>query len=348
MFKGSGMLRRAARWIPFAAVEPFVRPTALFFHGVAPRIEDARIEINHHSLEAFRTIALELKRRFQVLPLHAIDDVLKRPERHARTVFLMSDDGYANTLGIAADLLDELNLPWTLFVSTEHIDTDALNPLILARLFFYYAPDGSYTIPHLDSPIDLKSARLRASRAAPILSALKNLDAEQARESIAAMRNAFPNGRLAELRARFFSERYLSWDEVAVLHRRGVEIGAHAHWHWPMNQAQPPDKLREQASVPRRAIIARLGRCSYFSYPFGNVGDVCPAAWRAVRDAGYSHAFTTLSGTLGAGLNPWLLPRYGLRAKEPHLRSLLPLLRLGDARVARFSAANVNGIPAPP
>src|SRR5438552_7721869 len=134
MGKGSNILRRVAPWIPAAALRSFGRPVALFFHGVAGKICDPRIEINHHTMQAFCRIAAQLKRDFQVLPLAALNDVLKNPERHPRTVFLMSDDGYANTLN-AADVLEELRLPWTLFASTEHIETGELNPLILARLF---------------------------------------------------------------------------------------------------------------------------------------------------------------------------------------------------------------------
>jgi peptidoglycan/xylan/chitin deacetylase (PgdA/CDA1 family) len=104
-----------------------------------------------------------------------------------------------------------------------------------------------------------------------------------------------------------------------------------------MNVQQSDEEILLQATLPRQAIAARIGRCKYFSYPFGNDGDVSASARRAVRDAGYSHSFTTLSGTLRAGSDPWLLPRYALRAEEPNLAALIPLLRLGDARVAEIS-----------
>src|SRR5690348_1665854 len=115
MIKGSTVLRHAARYLPSRPLRPFGRPVAVFFHGVTERIHDPRIEINHHTTAAFRRIAARLKRDFQVLPPAALDDVLKDPDRHPRAVFLMSDDGYANTL-LAADILEELRLPWSLFV----------------------------------------------------------------------------------------------------------------------------------------------------------------------------------------------------------------------------------------
>ena len=109
---------------------------------------DPRIQTNHHETAAFRRIARALKENFDVLPLAALDDVLKNPERHSSAVFLMSDDGYANTLNVAAHILEEFELPWTLFLSTHHIDTREPNPVFLARLFFHFAPAGHYRIPH--------------------------------------------------------------------------------------------------------------------------------------------------------------------------------------------------------
>jgi peptidoglycan/xylan/chitin deacetylase (PgdA/CDA1 family) len=168
------------------------------------------------------------------------------------------------------------------------------------------------------------------------MDALKKLPAAKARETVKAMKDAFPTGRLDNLRLRFASERYLTWNEVEALHKRNVEIGAHADWHWPLNEFQTESYLHAQAQQARRAIASRLGGCRYFAYPFGNLGDVAPMAVQAVRDAGYDYAFTTLSGTLSGGLNPWCLPRYALRLEEPNLQSVLPMLRLADKRVARF------------
>ncbi|MGH6888048.1 MAG: polysaccharide deacetylase family protein [Rhizomicrobium sp.] len=334
---GSDALRRVARWVPGAALRPFGRPVAVFFHGVAEKISDPRIEFNHHSRETFRAIATRLKQRFDVLPLAALDDVLARPERHTRAVFLMADDGYANTLEVAAGILEELRLPWTLFVSTRHIETGEWNPLILARLFLYHAPNGRYEIPHLPQPLVLAAAATRAAVVPRTLESLKRLPAGPAREALAAMCDAFPEGRLDELRRRFSSERFLTWSEVETLHRRGVAIGAHADWHWPMNGWQDEHWVRDQAFRARERIMARIGVCSAFAYPFGNVGDIAPRAWQAVRDAGYGHAFTTLSGTLRTDLNRWLLPRYALRPEEPAIDALLPMLRLADPRVARLT-----------
>ncbi len=326
--------RGLGRLIPADAVRPLGRPAAVFFHGVEDTTCDPRLQTNHHETDAFLQITQDLKANFDVLPLDALDDVLKAPDRHPRALFLMSDDGYANTLSVAADLLADLKLPWTLFVSTHHIDSGARNPIFLARLFVFLAPAGRYDIPHLPQPLVLVDDRDAVAEA--VVRQLRALDMGRAQAAVDAMTAQLDSAVLREALARFSSEAFLNWDEVRELDRRGVTIGAHAHRHWPMNASQSPAQLREQAAVPKARIEAEVGACRHFAYPFGNIGDISPDAWRVVRDVGYSHAFTTLSGTLDAGGNRFLLPRYGLAPRAPHLTTLISLLRAGNPRLGRF------------
>lgn len=326
--------RDLSRFIPADAVRPFGRPAAVFFHGVEQVTLDPRLQENHHETAAFVEIARNLKANFDVLSLTALDDVLKNPDRHPRAVFLMSDDGYANTLTVAADILEDLRLPWTLFVSTHHIDTGERNPIFLARLFAHEAPAGTYTIPHLP-PLVLTTTN-RTAMAELIVWQLRALDMNQAQGAVDTMMSRLDPVHLAALLAKFTSESFLCWDQVRELKRRGVEIGAHAHRHWPMNEHQSEASLKEQASRSRERLLAELGVARAFAYPFGNKGDISRGAWQAVRDAGFDCAFSTMSGTLDAQANRYLLPRYGIEPRAPHLTSLISLLRAGNPRVTRW------------
>ncbi len=326
--------RGLGRFIPAEAVRPLGRPAAVFFHGVEHGTIDPRLQENHHETADFIAIARRLKADFDVLPLPALADVLKNPDRHPHALFLMSDDGYANTLTVAADILEELRLPWTLFASTHHIDTGARNPIFLARLFAFEAPAGSYAIPHLPQPLVLGLER--EAVAERTVWQLRALDMTSAQQAVDTMMAAFNPAVLEGLLAKFSSERFLTWEQVRALKRRGVEIGAHAHRHWPMNEFQSPSMLREQTAHARARIAAEVGPCRYFSYPFGNKGDISRTAWQSVRDAGYDYAFTTLAGSLDARTNPFLLPRFGIEAKAAHLTALISMLRAGNSRVARW------------
>lgn len=327
--------RKFGAWIPPGLVRPLGRATAVFFHGVELTTVDPRVQVNHHEAPVFREIAETLKANFDVLPLSELDDALAHPARHRHSVFLMSDDGYTNTLNVAAPILEELGLPWTLFVSSHHIDTRERNPAFIIRLFFHYMPAGAYTIPHLP-PLELGKADGREAFTVAGMTALKALDMDRAKEAVAAMTAALAEAGLAAQIERFTSESFLTWDQVRELKARGVEIGAHADWHWPMNAAQTSEQLRHQAAYPRARIEAEIGSCRAFAYPFGNTPDICANAQRAVRDAGYEYGFTTVSGTLDAGHNRFLLPRYGVGPMETHVASLIPLVVAGNPRLERW------------
>jgi len=324
--------RRAARWIPPGLARNIAGPAAVFFHGVELPSSAPGLENIHHRADIFFEIAQSLKRHFDVLPLSAMAEARKNPSRHRHALFITFDDGYANNLHVAADILGGLALPWTLFVSTHHIESGERNPAFLARLFFRYAPDGDYTIPHFGRII-LGTREQRELQVDTSLNALKFFNAARAKQSLDAMLESFSPERLEQLLEQFPSEKFLTWAELASLARRGVEIGAHAHSHWPMHAGQPREYLTEQARLPRQLIESHVGPCRFFAYPFGNQADVSSEAWRAVRDAGYDFAFTTVSGTLTASANPWLMPRYGVGMEETKLASMIGLLRANNARL---------------
>jgi peptidoglycan/xylan/chitin deacetylase (PgdA/CDA1 family) len=324
----------SARWIPSRALRPFGRPVALGFHGVARRIENTHLEVNHHTVDDFAAVTKILQAEFDVLPLEALTEVLQHPDQNPRAVFLMSDDGYRNTLTEAADILDGCKLPWSLFVSTHHVETGEPNLLFLARLFFFFAPAGCYAIPHFPADIELGAERSASALAA--IEILKRLEVAKARQSVSAMTSVFRESELRSLIERFPSERFLNWSEIGALASRGVAIGAHAHWHWPMNAAQSPEHVQDQARTARNLVIRHVGKCGHFAYPFGNVDDVSATACQAVRDAGYDYAFTTISASLDGSANPWLLPRYMLKPREQLVPALLPMLRAGNSRLAQW------------
>jgi peptidoglycan/xylan/chitin deacetylase (PgdA/CDA1 family) len=326
-----GVLRNAVGWLPARMMRSFGRPVALFFHGVERRVDDPRVQSNHHDEIAFIEIAKFLKVSFDVLPFDRIADVLRRPEANRGAVFLTCDDGYANNFR-AAEILQSYGLPWTLFVSTRHIDTAERSPIFVARLFFLFAPEGRHEIPHVGA-IELRSSE-RETIADHYASQLKALDAPRANEAVAAMQRALPD--LSGLLERFRSDAFLTWAQVRELKQRGVEIGAHAHLHWALHEKQSADYLREQAVLSKARIEAEIGPCRAFAYPFGNTGDISRDAWHAVRDAGFEYGFTTLSGSLDASINPHLMPRYGLRLREPRLPSVIPSMRLGNGRLTAW------------
>ncbi len=91
----------------------------------------------------------------------------------------MSDDGYANNLSVAHDVLRDLNLPWTLFVSTRHIIPPS-EIRHFSRGCLSFAPSAKYDIANLDAHLTLSDSEDRARTADRWVGALTALDAERA------------------------------------------------------------------------------------------------------------------------------------------------------------------------
>jgi peptidoglycan/xylan/chitin deacetylase (PgdA/CDA1 family) len=199
-----------------------------------------------------------------------------------------------------------------------------------------YAGSGTYSLPNFNFHVTLGLARQRERMMARGVAELKGLDAARADECLAAMKAALGPTELARHIAKVPSKRFMSWDQVRHLQNRGAEIGSHASVHWSMHANQSEAYLREQAEGSKAQIEAEVGTCNYFAYPFGRRTDCSTKAWQAVRDAGYSHAFTAIPGTLEASRNSWLLPRYGIGIHETATETMVPMLRANNWQFRRW------------
>jgi peptidoglycan/xylan/chitin deacetylase (PgdA/CDA1 family) len=87
---------------------------------------------------------------------------------------------------------------------------------------------------------------------------------------------------------------FVSWRDLRVLTRNGMDIGSHTVWHTHLAQVGPAAQ-RFEVTHSARTLARGLGHPIYwFSYPFGSVD---PSATAAVRAAGYLLAYTTQTGT---------------------------------------------------
>jgi len=104
-------------------------------------------------------------------------------------------------------------------------------------------------------------------------------------------------------------ERRLGWDELARVAAAGVTIGSHSWTHRSLAVLRYDDR-REELTRSRTVLEERLGRAvTSFAYPFGTVSDFNPTIARAVRDAGYTCAFTSCHGIVRPDADRFTLPR---------------------------------------
>lgn len=84
----------------------------------------------------------------------------------------------------------------------------------------------------------------------------------------------------------------MSWQELRECSASGAHVGCHAATHVPLDEVPAETMCAEITSATRRFEEEGL-RPTTFAYPFGRYDDAVKAA---VRDAGYSAAFTVMKG----------------------------------------------------
>ena len=92
-----------------------------------------------------------------------------------------------------------------------------------------------------------------------------------------------------------------------------IEVGAHTNSH-PVLSQLPLDTQREEISGSKRLLEDILDQpITSFAYPYGGGGDYTAETVGAVREAGFESAFSTAPGLVGKHSEPFRLPRYGVR-----------------------------------
>jgi peptidoglycan/xylan/chitin deacetylase (PgdA/CDA1 family) len=114
---------RAQEWLQRRAGRQFM--TILLFHRVTDQIPEDGLTV---STARFRAVCAMLRRRFRVVPLAEVFDVMRsgRP-MPPRTVAVTFDDCYRDNL-FAARVLTKYGLPASFFVPTAFVGTDHVFP----------------------------------------------------------------------------------------------------------------------------------------------------------------------------------------------------------------------------
>jgi len=107
----------------------------------------------------------------------------------------------------------------------------------------------------------------------------------------------------------------VGWDELAELEAGGVRIESHGIGHRPLSELEPAEATREIA-LSKLRLEERLGReVEAFAFVKGSLADYRPEHASLVAQAGYSLAFTSVSGANGPASDRFRLRRYNI---EPY------------------------------
>jgi peptidoglycan/xylan/chitin deacetylase (PgdA/CDA1 family) len=148
---------------------------------------------------------------------------------------------------------------------------------------------------------------------------------------------------------RMDDKKYMSWSDIANLHKAGFEIGSHTVNHFSLG-AIPPALVRSELSASRERIQQVLGIApAGIAYPYGTIRDFNDVVALAAESAGYSYGVTAVHGLNHPGMNPFLLRRTTIGAGDGPttfkmiLEGHLDLWRFVDRYAYRLQRADVRG-----
>lgn len=289
----------------------------IMYHGLTDK--DGSYFENYHGkhlhIAKFEEHLSFLQQHYKIIPLEQY--LRQRTNKTASGgpfVVLSFDDGYESNYTLGFPVLKKMNVPASIFLATDFIDR---------RSFFWanrieYAllntkeKDLNVRIQDRTYAYDLSETPKRQQAVDSIKPVLKTLLGDKDRihctEQIEQQLNAalsFDNDIPA-------IHRPMSWDQIREMNASGlVTFGSHTCSHAILGECSEKD-IAEEISVSKQRIEEELKTpCHLFCYPYGGEGTFNAATAEALRQAGYSCALTTLTGTNNRTSDPYLLKRLG-------------------------------------
>jgi peptidoglycan/xylan/chitin deacetylase (PgdA/CDA1 family) len=229
----------------------------------------------------------------------------------ARAVAVTFDDGFSDTFELAFPLLQRHGIPATVFVSTEHVESDEPYWFELAAHLMLRVP--ARAIAFEECPAGLPAADDSAARRAAIVHVhqlLKRCPEPRRRRLLDEWRRRFAG----HLEARALELcRPISRAQILQMAAAGIQFGSHTVSH--PNLALAPDDLIDAELRQSREYLARLlGRpIRSLAYPFGTPDSYDERVKSAARASGYELAVSFRQGVNWTGtLDALELRRVGI------------------------------------
>ena len=211
---------------------------------------------------------------------------------------LSFDDGYQNIDTDILPYLEQRGIPFSVFVSTYHVESGQRFPTFIAR----YAHSVGKDLSRIFDGASISSAE----DAETLLKFSPVSEHEERLRQIYATLNE------SDIRAsmRFKNEQPLDLTSLKRISRmRGAHVGSHMHHHWIFHSSQMSSQMRAdlQTSLNRLKWDWMVSEDPAFCYPNGNYDQT---SLSLLRESGIKVAFTSQSGFVDKSAHPLLLPRF--------------------------------------
>jgi peptidoglycan/xylan/chitin deacetylase (PgdA/CDA1 family) len=289
----------------------------IFFHGVLPE-EEARPFNSSGKFASPEKLGDYLKRisgTFKIVPLEEIIERGVKGGGLKNAMALTFDDGYANNYTYALPLLEALDMPFTVFVTTGFTDTDHVS--WNDRLeFAVHTSEGKLLNARLmNEDFMLATAAEREAAIGRLKTLLKKKRLARIEHDVKRIFHAL---RADAGDPRLKHVGYLTSDQIKEMSGRDVTFGAHTVTH-PILSRETPERVREEITESKAALEKITGKPVFaFAYPNGRREDYNEMVIDEVRKAGLSTAMTSVYGLVRPGDSPFEIRRIVFDNRWPY------------------------------
>jgi peptidoglycan/xylan/chitin deacetylase (PgdA/CDA1 family) len=303
--KGLGRLKKY-----YQKINDYTNPKAviLMYHRVVELVDYAyQISV---APERFRQQMEFLREGFHLIGLEELAEAVRDTSIPRRAVAVTFDDGYADNYLNALPILEDFQIPATIFVSSGYVDSDReywwddlerifLSTGIVPEHLEVYIDGQNYSW-NLENIDQRRSVRKEIHR---LMKPLFPGDREQLLETLTQWAGLGRQGRM--------KHRSLTCDELRRLARSPwIQIGGHTISH-PQLAALPVKSQYYEIMQDHEQLEKITGKpVKTFSYPFGGRDDFSVDTVKIVKGAGFKAACSTPHTRVVRDADIYRLPRY--------------------------------------
>jgi len=264
-----------------------------------------------------------INKHFTPLSISAALKHLEQGTLPANAICVTFDDGYINNLEIAAPILQQLNIPATVYIATGFSDGENMFNDRVIDLLANETLSILSLIAIKEQPAELESTEKRIKVAHHILAKIKYLPIAERKTLIDAL--------YQENNAQECPRKMMSAIQIKQLRSMGIEIGAHTVEH-PILKVLEPREQQQQIIESKKVLAKILGEeIKGFAYPNGKIEDDYDLTTKAiVEELAFDYAVSTNWGITTKDSDKFQLNRFTPWDDKPwkfHLRLLLNSLK---------------------
>ena len=271
-------------FLPFLGNKPNLSYQILIYHRILPYNDPFAIGVT--TLKNFNNQMEYLSKSFCIVSLSELISQIKTQSLKPNSLCITFDDGYLDNYKYAFPILKKFNIPATIFLTTDSIDSDKI--LWFDNVLFLIKNVKLSQISFENEIYDLSTLKLKKIAVHSILERLKKYSPVLRDECIDNLR------RICHLNEIDSTRLMLNWTEIQEMSNSGIFFGAHTKSH-PILSLLNKNDIRKEITESKNIIEDQLNtEIKSFAYPNGARGDFNSACKEVLIQSGFECAVTTI------------------------------------------------------